>query len=92
MDPLEAFYSEVNDRHGLSTALAPLHSFCLVQSLSLSLSLSLRSIIKMHYRSSSVSYVSILQNLSIVIYCLFYDIIISYLLLQYFSVSLGNRL
>ncbi|PUZ43209.1 hypothetical protein GQ55_9G644200 [Panicum hallii var. hallii] len=29
MDPLEAFYSEVNDRHGLSTALAPLHLFCL---------------------------------------------------------------
>ncbi|KAG2555299.1 hypothetical protein PVAP13_9KG561100 [Panicum virgatum] len=30
MDPLEAFYSEVNDRHGLSTAWAPLHSFCLM--------------------------------------------------------------
>ncbi|TKV98645.1 hypothetical protein SEVIR_9G573300v4 [Setaria viridis] len=29
MDPSEAFYSEVNDRHGLSTAWAPLHSFCL---------------------------------------------------------------
>jgi hypothetical protein len=49
MDPLEAFYSEVNDRHGLSTALAPLHSFCLVQSLSLSLSLSLSAL---HYKNA----------------------------------------
>ena len=47
MDPLEAFYSEVNDRHGLSTAWAPL-AFILLGTVSLSLC----SIIKMHYWSS----------------------------------------
>ncbi|KAF8780366.1 hypothetical protein HU200_001478 [Digitaria exilis] len=43
MDPPEAFYSEVNDRHGLSTAWAPLHSFCSVQYFSVSGRLSLAS-------------------------------------------------
>ncbi|KAG2544120.1 hypothetical protein PVAP13_9NG788900 [Panicum virgatum] len=42
MDPLEAFYSEVNDRHGLSTAWAPL-AFILLGTVSLSLWCSLAS-------------------------------------------------
>lgn len=64
MDPPEAFYSEVNDRHGLSTAWAPcIHSAWYSLSLFLLQSI-IKCIIDLH---CIILYVLIVQKLSIVI-------------------------